>query len=214
MAENEIKDTVEQQRQDELTDHNYDGIQEYDNPIPGWWHVIFVGSVVFAIAYVAVVHFSPMVPDRYEKLASAQAKAEAKMFGKLMEIPMGEEKVRRVMGNDAWIASGKAVYAKNCALCHAADGEGLIGPNLTDEFYKNLMDIDGIIDVITNGAANNAMPAQKTTLGSNDIALVAGYVASLRGQDLPGPRGVEGVEIAPFPSAIGDDDEVETEVDG
>ncbi len=201
------------QRQDELLDHNYDGIQEYDNPIPGWWHVIFLGSVVFSVLYVAVVHFSPMFPDRYERLASAQQRAEEKMFGKLMEIPMGVDKVRRVMGSDAWLASGQAVFAQNCVQCHAADGEGIIGPNLTDDFYKNITDLEGMITVIRDGAANNAMPAQKTILSSNDIALVAGYVASLRGKNLPGPRGAEGEEIPAFPEPIGADDVVE-EVDG
>jgi len=192
------------QNTDELTGHNYDGIQEYDNPIPGWWHVIFLGSVLFSIAYVVVMHFSPMVPTRYEKLASAQANAEQKMFGKLMEIPMGEEKVLRVMGNPAWLASGQAIFEKNCVLCHAEGGVGLIGPNLTDNYYKNLTDIDGVIDVITNGAANNAMPAQKTILGKNDIALVAGYVVSLRGKNMEGPRGIEGEEIPAFPAPITD----------
>jgi cytochrome c oxidase cbb3-type subunit 3 len=202
-----------QQKEAELTDHNYDGIQEYDNPIPGWWHVINIGAVLFAVLYIAVVHFSAVVPNRYEKLAAAQERAESKMFGKLMELPMGEEKIRRVMGSDDWLASGEAVFAKNCVLCHAEGGVGLIGPNLTDEFYKNLTSIDEMVEVITNGAANNAMPAQKTLLSSNDIALVAGYVASLRGQNLEGPRGVEGEEIPAFPHALNEDDLIE-EIDG
>jgi len=206
-----VAEQENKQRIDELTDHNYDGIQEYDNPIPGWWHVIFLGSVLFSVLYVAVVHFSPMVPTRYEKLASAQEKAEKIMFGKLMEIPMGEEKVLRVTGNPDWLASGEALFAKNCVLCHASKGEGLIGPNMTDEYYKNVTDIDGIIDVIANGAANNAMPAQKTILGTNDIALVAGYVVSLRGKNIPG-REVEGELIPPFPAPITED--IEVEIDG
>lgn len=203
MSEHEYK-----QKMDELTEHNYDGIQEYDNPIPGWWHVIFLGSVLFSIAYVMVVHFSPMVPTRYEKLASAQERAEQIKFGKLMQIPMGEEKVLRVMGSESWLALGEAIFAKDCVLCHAANGEGLIGPNMTDEYYKNVTDIDGIIDVITNGAANNAMPAQKTLLGQNDIALVAGYVVSLRGKNLRG-REPEGEIIPPFPDPITEEKEID-----
>jgi cytochrome c oxidase cbb3-type subunit 3 len=62
-----------------------------------------------------------------------------------------------------------------------------------------------MIDVVTNGAANNAMPANLNTLDENEIALVVGYVASLRGQMLEGPRGVEGEEIPPFPEPISAD---------
>jgi len=76
-----------------------------------------------------------------------------------------------------------------------------VGPNLTDENWKNVQKIADIPQVIMNGAAAGAMPAWKTRLHPNEVVLVAAYVASLRGKNLPGPRGPEGTAIAPWPAA-------------
>lgn len=204
MAEN--KDT---QHSAELLEHNYDGIQEYDNPTPGWWHLIFWATIVWSVIYVVVVHLTPMVPDRYTRLETTRDAAIQKQFAQLMTISDPIEKVRTVMGDENWLAQGASVFAGTCTLCHGQNGEGLIGPNLTDDYYKNLTDLDGMLDVLTNGAANGAMPANKNLLTDNEIALVAGYVASLRGTNVTGPRdkdGPEGVEIPPFPAPIAADD--------
>jgi cytochrome c oxidase cbb3-type subunit III len=186
----------------ELLDHNYDGIQEYDNPTPGWWHLIFWGTIIWSVIYVVVWHFTPLIPDRITRLENTRQIAIEKQFAALMTIDDELIKVRTVMGDENWLAQGASVFAGTCTLCHGQNGEGLIGPNLTDESYKNLTDLTGMIDVVRNGAANGAMPANVNLLDENEIALVVGYVASLRGQNLDGPRGVEGEEIAPFPDPI------------
>ena len=188
----------------EMTDHNYDGIQEYDNPIPGWWHAIFYGTILFSIFYAAVVHLSPMWPTRTARYTAAENRALELQFAELRQYPMGEEKVLRVMGQPKWLDMGHAVFEANCVLCHKADGSGLVGPNMTDDYYKNVTDLDGVIDVITNGAADGAMPAHKTLLNENEIALVAAYVASLRGKNLDGLP-PDGEIIPPFPDPITDD---------
>lgn len=36
---------------DQTTGHSYDGIEEYDNPLPKWWFMLFVGTFIFAIGY-------------------------------------------------------------------------------------------------------------------------------------------------------------------
>ena len=45
-----------------LTGHNYDGIQEYDNPLPGWWTWLFVASIIFAFFY--WIYYQSGVPGR------------------------------------------------------------------------------------------------------------------------------------------------------
>lgn len=189
---------------EEITGHDYDGIREYDNPTPAWWHLIFFGTIVFSLLYTVVVHFSPMWPSREDRFTKAQERALNLQFAELRGIPMGEEKVRVVMGNEKWLEMGAAIFKANCALCHGQSGEGLVGPNMTDDYYKNITTLEDFIEVITNGAANGAMPANKTLLNENEIALVAGYEASLRGKNLPGPRGQEGEEAPPFPEPITD----------
>ncbi len=184
---------------DELKDHNYDGIQEYDNPIPGWWHMIFWGSIVFAVCY-TLIYQSPLVPTLRERHAWTEARALEVRFAELRGIPMGEAKLLQIMGQDAWLEQGKAVFRQQCALCHGPKGEGLIGPNMTDEYYKNTKSLGGIVTVIQNGAANGAMPAQRNLMNENEIAIVAAYVASLRGQNLESPREAEGEVIPPWPT--------------
>ncbi|MEZ6243280.1 MAG: cbb3-type cytochrome c oxidase N-terminal domain-containing protein [Phycisphaerales bacterium] len=185
----------------EIAGHSYDGIQEYDNPTPGWWHVIFLGTILFGISYASVVHMSPMWPTRDERYAAAEAKALEAQFAELQKIPMGEEKILRIMGQPKWLDMGHAVFEANCVLCHKADGSGLVGPNMTDDYYKNVKTLADFIVVIENGAADGAMPAQKTILNENEIALVAAYEASLRGKNLPGKE-PEGEQIPPFPEPI------------
>jgi len=191
-----------EQKYDELTDHNYDGIQEYDNPTPGWWHLIFWGTIVWSVVYVVVMHLTPIVPDRYTRLENTRNAALERQFSELMKIDDELTKVRTIMGDENWIDQGRTIFKGACVQCHGQNGEGLIGPNLTDEHYRNLESLDGMLDVLYNGAANGAMPAQGNILNENEIALVVGYVASLRGKMLDGPRGVEGEEIPPFPEPI------------
>ena len=190
-----------QQEHDELMDHNYDGIQEYDNPIPGWWHLIFLGSVVFSICYVVVVHMTPIIPSREERHANAVLAAEEAQFGPLKEMALGQDKILAVMGNDKWLAAGESIFKGTCAVCHGADGAGIesLGLNLTDEKYVNVDSLMGIYNIIKDGSPNNKMPPQ-SQFNENEIAMVSGYVALLRGQNLPGPESQSiGEEIPPFP---------------
>ena len=200
-----MADPTNNTHKEELLEHNYDGIQEYDNPTPGWWHLIFWGTIIWGVLYFVVIQMTALVPNQHERLESTRIAAVEKQFAALMTIEDDLEKVRIVMGDENWLAQGKSVFAGTCTLCHGQNGEGLIGVNLTDNYYKNLTDLAGMIDVVTNGAANGAMPANKNLLTDNEIALVVGYVASLRGQNLEGPRGVEGEEIPPFPEPIAAD---------
>ena len=187
---------------DPLTDHMYDGIQEYDNPTPGWWHLIFLGSIGFSILYVLIYHLSPMIPTLHERHASAEARLLEVQFGELNKLPDGEEKLLTIMGEPKWLDQGASIFQANCALCHGQQGEGLVGPNMTDDYYKNATDLSSMVSVVEDGAANGAMPAQKTILNKNEISLVVAYVASLRGKNLPGPRPAEGEIIPPFPAPI------------
>jgi cytochrome c oxidase cbb3-type subunit 3 len=79
-----------------------------------------------------------------------------------------------------------SVFLTNCQSCHGPDGSGLVGPNLTDDFYRNVNKITDIAEVIKNGAAGGSMPAWKTRLHPNEVILMAAYVAGLRDKHLSG----------------------------
>ena len=186
---------------DVVLDHEYDGIREYDNPTPGWWNFIFFATFVFSIWYFLYYHASSIstsVAQGYENDMTEDLK---KRFSTIGELKPDQPTLVKYMANAEWRGVGAAVFKANCVSCHGAEAAGQIGPNLTDEYWKNVKQITDIPQVILNGAAAGAMPAWKTRLHPNEVVLVAAYVASLRGKNLPGPRGPEGEKIAPWPSA-------------
>lgn len=182
-------------------DHVYDGIQEYDNPTPGWWWWIFWVTVVFSICYFMFYTVSPLALTNAKEHEAALATNLKQQFGEIGTLKPDRETLVRFMHEPRWLLVGKTVFAGRCVQCHGNDGSGVVGPNLTDDLWKNVSNIEDIATVIANGAAAGAMPAWRTQLHPNEIVLTAAYVASLRGQNLPSPRPAEGVKIAPWPTA-------------
>ncbi len=175
-----------EQKFDKLSSHNYDGIQEYDNPMPGWWVALFIATVIWAVGYWAYYHAG--VPDRSvaDEYTTEQAADLKKRFAGMGELKLTEQNLANWTQNKDYMLVGQSVFKARCISCHGPEGQGGIGVNLTDNFTKNLKKITDIPRIITNGAANGKMPAQGTNLHPNEIALVASYVSSLRGKNLPG----------------------------
>ena len=193
--------------ENELTDHNYDGIQEYDNPMPAWWSWIFVGTIAWSIAYVAWYHVNPFMPTLSQRHNIAEAKALDKQFGELREIPLSDDKLLMIMQEDYWLSQGAAIFSSTCAICHGSQGQGLVGPNLTDDLYKNIASLTDIVAIIRDGVGDGAMPPQANALNPSEIELVAAYTASMRGRNLPTPATVNpaltGEPIEPWPTPAG-----------
>lgn len=185
--------------QENLLDHNYDGIQEYDNPTPGWWWLIFNATFVFSIFYFIFFTFSPDAWTLADEHSSALAANLRLQFGEIGELKPDEETLLKYIDDPKWLAVGKATFQGRCVSCHGANAQGGIGPNMTDDNYKNVKQLTDIANVIANGAANGAMPAWKNQLHPNEIVLTAAYIASLRGKNLPG-KAPEGDVAPPWPS--------------
>lgn len=184
---------------DVVLDHCYDGIQEYDNPTPGWWTMVFLGSVVFSVAYFMFFTFGSESWTNVEEHDAAVAANMRLQFGEIGDLNPDEATLQKFMNDPKWVLFGKTTFLTWCTQCHMADGSGAVGPNLTDDRWKNVRKLEDIPSVIANGAAGGAMPAWKTRLHRNEIVLVAAYVASLRGQNLPSSRPPEGDVIPPWP---------------
>jgi cytochrome c oxidase cbb3-type subunit 3 len=184
---------------DPLLDHSYDGIQEYDNPLPGWWKWVFIASIVFAPPYFFFYHNGTegrSLADRYDRELAANLRLQ---FAEIGELTADRESVVRFLYEKSWLQVGKIVFKTHCVSCHDKDGGGLIGPNLCDEQYKNVKDIGDFVNVIQKGANAGAMPAWKNRLSTNELVMVASYVASLRGTTPAKGKAGEGREIAPWP---------------
>ena len=184
---------------DVVRDHEYDGIQEYDNPTPGWWNFIFFATFVFSIWYFLYYHASSISTSVAQGFENDVTDDLKKRFSTIGDLKPDEPTLIKYMANAEWKAVGASVFKTNCVSCHGSDAAGQVGPNLTDDNWKNVQQLADIPKVIANGAAAGAMPAWKTRLHPNEVVLVAAYVASLRGKNLPGPRGPEGAKIPPWP---------------
>jgi cytochrome c oxidase cbb3-type subunit 3 len=184
---------------DPLTGHNYDGIQEYDNPLPGWWKWLFVASILMAPPYFMYYHSGVegrSLEGRYEQELSAVTRAQ---YAALGTVTPSRESVIRFLYDSDWLPAGASIFKTNCQSCHGSDGGGKVGPNLTDDAYKNVKDIGDILTVIQNGANGGAMPAWNTRLSEIDMVMVSSYVASLRGDTPADPKAPEGRPIPPWP---------------
>ena len=184
---------------DPKTDHAYDGIEEFDNPLPGWWKWLFIASIVFSPIYWMFFHGGAegrSIEDQYGAALAANTRLQ---FSEIGDLNPDADTILRFMNKDNWVKVGQVVFKTNCISCHGRDGEGKVGPDLTDDFYKNLTKIDEIASVVSNGAGNGAMPKWSNRLHVNEIVLVSAYVATLRGKNLESPRAAEGKIIAPWP---------------
>lgn len=188
--------------EDPPTLHSYDGIQEYDNPTPMWWDLLFVATVIFAPLY--AIYFHAPREDRnlaaqYETSLAANMRLQ---FGEIGDLEADEPTILTYMEKDEWLKVGAATFATNCVSCHGREGEGISGPNMTDDLYIHVKGVADIAKVVNEGAKNGAMPAWANRLHPNEVVLVSAYVASMRGQNLDGKyAGEKGKEIAPWPAA-------------
>jgi len=186
---------------DPLTGHDYDGIQEYDNPLPGWWKWAFIATILFSPPYFFFYHNGAegrSVADHYDRDLAANLQLQ---FAEIGELTLDRDTVVRFLYDSSWLQVGKIVFKTHCVSCHGKDGGGLVGPNLCDEQYKNVKDIGDFLTVLQNGANAGAMPAWKNRLSTNELVLVASYAASLRGTTPAVAKDGEGRVIEPWPEA-------------
>src|ERR1041384_972914 len=115
-----------------LMDHAYDGIREYDNPLPGWWNLAFAATFVFAFLYFAYYNIAGWgrTPAESYQVALAGWQASYKSGPSGGGPSVTEEMLAAGAENDEPIARGHDVFTNRCIGCHAADGRGQIGPNL------------------------------------------------------------------------------------
>ncbi len=172
--------------EENLTDHSYDGIQEYDNPLPGWWKFLFWVSIFFAPIYFAFFHLG-VERSIHEKYEQNMAQIFELRFEEIGELKPDRATLLEYLNKPEWLAVGKVVYKTNCVSCHGADGGGLVGPNLTDKNWINVRNIEDIAKVINEGAANGSMPAWQNRISHpNQRILTAAYVASLQASPVAG----------------------------
>lgn len=184
---------------DPLLNHEYDGIREYDNPTPGWWHLIFFGSVLFSLIYGVFFHFSPVAWTIYDSWEAAEAAFFQKQFAKFGDLEPNEETIAGLMANENYMNVMKATFQGKCVSCHGDQGQGLVGPSLVDEEYLHIETLPDIYRVLEEGVVTKGMPAWGRQMQETELILLSAYVGSLRGRDVPAGKPPEGDPAPPWP---------------
>ena len=179
-------------KQDELLSHDYDGIREYDNSLPLWWLYLFLGTVVFALGYIVYYHFGTGQSQEQLLVAELQAADEAAAKKLVADVGAEKDKLLALTKNSAALEQGRQVFATKCVACHLAQGQGLVGPNLTDDYWIHGGKITDIKNTVVNGVLDKGMLAWKTMLSGDEINAVVAYVWTLHGSNPPNPKAPQG----------------------
>jgi len=182
-----------------ILDHDYDGIREYDNPLPRWWMWLMWGSVLFSAPYFVYYTFGVggTLQDSYDAETAAFFEVLAKRLG---DVQPDEATLTRLGRDDVFMSTGRALFRANCAVCHGPDGGGGTGPNLTDDHYINAKKIEDLFNVIRDGVVNKGMPAWGKSFGEPQMIVLAAYAAHLRGSTPATAKAPQGDAIAPWPA--------------
>lgn len=184
------------QEQDKKLDHNYDGIEEYDNQLPRWWLGTFYITLIFGVAYWFYYHTTHMGPDMYEQLEIAK-KDHAALVAEIeaKQPKMDAARIYSFIKDEAAMSEAKEAFAKNCAVCHGEKAEGNVGPNLTDSFWIHGGQPEQILKTINNGVVEKGMLAWKGVLSKELIGKLTGYVISLEGSNPENAKAPQGAKF-------------------
>lgn len=184
---------------DQTMGHAFDGIEEYDNPLPRWWFLLFLGTLIFGALYLALYpglgNWKGILPGyengwtQVNQWQREMDRAEAEygpLFAKYAAMP-----VAQVSKDPQALKMGARMFASYCSVCHGSDAKGSYGfPNLTDHNWRWGGEADTIKTTILAGR-HGMMPAWGAVIGEDGVKNVAAYVRSeLAG--LPQPAGAEG----------------------
>lgn len=178
------EDTIEEG--DNTMGHAFDGIEEYNNPLPKWWLNLFYFTIAFALIYLALFPGYGKYPGVFGWTQENQWEREVEIadntYNRIFR-DYAKSSIEELAQNPEAIKVGQRLFGNNCAVCHGSDAKGSKGfPNLTDNDWLYGGDPETIKTTITKGRNGN-MPPMITSIGGEQAAKdVATYVLSLSGK--------------------------------
>jgi cytochrome c oxidase cbb3-type subunit 3 len=173
-------------RPDTVMEHEYDGIQEFDNRLPNWWLWIMYGTLIFGLAYWIFFHTLEIGRSPQERFEATMAKAQAEQLARMEAAGIDNAFYVAMSENAASVAEGREVWVAHCVACHLDDGRGSVGPNLTDRYWIHGCEPMDMQRVIHDGVAAKGMPAWLNQLGPTRVNAVIAYLLTIKDDDVPG----------------------------
>lgn len=199
----------------DTTGHSWDGIEEFNNPLPRWWLWTLYATIIWAIGYAILYPAWPLISratpgllgysTRAEVAADiktfeeANAPIEAKLVATSLDAIAADPELANYTRN-----AGAAVFRINCAQCHGAGAGGAKGyPNLLDNDWLWGGSIDAIYTTVSHGIRNTTdpdarfsqMPAFGEILSPDEISEVVNHVRAISGQDHDAALAAKGATI-------------------
>ena len=199
----------------DTTGHSWDGIEEFNNPLPRWWLWTLYATIIWAIGYAILYPAWPLISratpgllgysTRAEVAADiktfedANAPIEAKLVATSLDAIAADPELANYTRN-----AGAAVFRINCAQCHGAGAGGAKGfPNLLDNDWLWGGSIDAIYTTVSHGIRNTTdpdarfsqMPAFGEILSPDEIGEVVNHVRAISGQDHDAALAAKGATI-------------------
>ncbi|MCH8465142.1 MAG: cytochrome-c oxidase, cbb3-type subunit III [Roseinatronobacter sp.] len=219
-ASRQYPDSAAQLRQDPpTTGHSWDGIEEYDNPMPRWWVWIFILTVIWALGYWVAYPAWPGIQSSTAGMLGYSSRAnvateisEFEARNEQFFVQLVDTDLDAIRDNDELhrfaVNAGASVFRAQCSQCHGTGGAGVQAsgfPNLLDDDWLWGGTMDDIVTTVTWGIRNedfpdarySAMPAfgQDGLLDSEEIDQVVNFVLSLSGADHDSALAADGAEL-------------------
>lgn len=182
-----------EEEKDLVIDHAYDGIKELNNPVPAWFNFLFFGTMIFAAAYLFYYHiggYGDLQDKEYEN-EMAKAKIEKAAYLEKSANTIDENSVK-FDNTPTVLEEGRTVFTTNCVVCHGDKGQGIIGPNLTDEYWIHGGGINNVFKTIKYGVPEKGMISWEKNLNPKQISAVANFILSLKGTNPAGAKAPQG----------------------
>lgn len=174
-----------------LTDHEYDGIKEFDYPLPDWWLFTFLATIMFGFFY--FIHYELSDGQSIAQELKADMTAIESIKKSAPSAGDSEDELQKLLASAASVEEGRAIFGAKCAACHGPQLQGLIGPNLVDDFWiHGKGKLADIVSVIRKGVLDKGMPSWEGQLKDNEIKAVTVFVASQKGSNPPNPKAPQG----------------------
>lgn len=190
---------------DILLDHDYDGIHELDNSLPPWWKYGFYVTILIGVVYVWYYHAGGG-PGQIEEYTADVENGKREVAEYLAKSANNvDENTVTLITDKSQLAGAETIFQSTCAACHAKDGGGGIGPNLTDDYWLHGGSVQEVFKSIKYGWQDKGMKSWKDDFPPKQIAELTSYIKSLRGSHPAAPKPPQGELYKDAVAAAGTD---------
>lgn len=177
------------------TGHEWDGIEELDNPLPAWWVWMFIITIVFALIYMVIFpglgNFSGVTDWTSASEHDTRAAAHSARFDDLYD-HLASLSPEELADDVAGMQVGRRLFINNCSTCHGVNAGGAPGfPDLSDDHWIWGGSFEAISASIDSGRVA-AMPPWGPALGNDGVTNVANFVLQMAGQPHDSERATQG----------------------